>query len=108
MDKERMQAETALNFLSTTDQEIVALERNYKDAEQVYKETKAAIIKCTDGAMDLRKAEAEMHPESKKAWGIAQDAWQEWKNLAMRRDSAERRWEDWRSINSARRQGMTV
>ena len=58
MDKERTQAEAALNFLSTTDQEIVALERNYKDAEQVYKETKAAIIKCTDGAMDLRKAEA--------------------------------------------------
>ena len=108
MNKEREVAEKALNFLTHTDAEIVQLERNFKDLEQVHKETKAAIIKTCDGAMELRKAEAETHETTKAAWKSAQDAWQEFKNLELRRKSAERRWEDWRSINAARRQGQTV
>lgn len=107
MDKERKQAEAALDYLSTTDREVVDLERRYKDLEQAYKETKAAIIKTADGAMELRKAEAETHEKSKEAWTQAQDAWLKWKQLAMRRDSAERRWEDWRSLNKNRMQGGT-
>jgi hypothetical protein len=107
MDKERKQAETALDYLSTTDQEVVILERAYKDLEQAYKETKAAIIKTTDGAMDLRKSLAETHEKAKESWVKAQDAWLEWKKLVMRRDSAERRWEDWRSLNKNRMQGGT-
>lgn len=106
MDKERKQAEAALDYLSTTDQEVVQLERLYKDLEQAYKEIKAAIIQTSDGAQDVRKAIAETHEEAKKAWVKMQDAWQAWRNMAMRRDSAVRRWEDWRSWNSARRQGQ--
>jgi uncharacterized membrane protein len=109
MDKAREQAEKALHYLSTTDQEVVALERQYKDLEQAYKETKAAIIKTSAGKSEgIKKAEAETHPASREAWVKAQDAWQAWRNLYNRRESATRRWEDWRSLNSARAKGVTV
>ena len=108
MDKERLQAEKALDYLSKTDQEVVQLERVYKDLEQAYKEIKAAIVQTSEGAQDVRKAIAETHEEAKKAWVKMQDAWQAWRNMVMRRDSAVRRWEDWRSLNSARRQGQVI
>ncbi len=108
MDKERLQAEKALDFLSTTDQDVVALERQHKDLEQAYKETKAAVIRTSEGAMDLRKALAETHDSTKQAWVKSQDAWQEWRNLVMRRESADRRWQDWRSLNSSRKQGVVM
>jgi hypothetical protein len=108
MDKERQLAENALNYLSTTDTEVVKLERAYKDLEQIHKETKAAVYMTSEGSIEARKAQAETSELSKTAWTNYMDAWQEWRTMVMRRDSAERRWEDWRSVNSARRQGQTV
>ena len=105
MDKERQQAETALDYLSTSDLEVVELERLFKDKEQIYKETKDAFFMTAEGNIEQRKAEANTSDEAKNAWQDMMDAWQEWKNMAMRRASAERRWEDWRSLNASRRQG---
>jgi len=105
MNKEREQAETALDFLSTTDEKAVYLERLYKAAEQFHKEVEAAQLMVADGTVPEKKAKSILALETKEAHKAMLDAWQEWKNLVMRRNSAERRWEDWRSLNANRRQG---
>lgn len=54
----------------------------------------------------LKKSEAENNEECRKIWNEMIQAWQDMKALELRRASAERRWEDWRSLNKARGQGL--
>ena len=106
IDKAR--AESALNFLIETDEEFAVSKTEAKRAELFLKKTKAAIFLTSKGSVEAKKAEAEVARETEDAEKAYLDAEQDYETLRNRRDSATLVWEHWRSLNSARKQGIIV
>lgn len=106
IDKER--AERALNFLIESDEEFAIAKTEARRAELLLKKTKAAMYLRGSGSVEARKAEAETAQQTENAERAYLDAEQDYETLKNRRDSATLVWEHWRSLNSARKQGMIV
>ena len=101
-------AERALTFLIESDEQFAVMKTEARRAELHLKKAKAAKFLTATGNIEARKAMAEMAPfvlDAEKAW---LDAEQDYETLRNRRDSATLLWEHWRSLNSARKQGMIV
>lgn len=96
----------ALRYLAVTDIKAAKLKVEALELEDKITATKAAIIKRTDGAMDLRKAIAEDSEAVSKAKDEYYKKLLEFEKVKNRRGTATRITELWQTVASNRRAGM--
>ena len=100
--------EKAMTFLAETDEEAAELKTDVERQDYRRKHVRAQLIAHGDGAMELRKAQAESSNEYKIATGDWLEAMSNYQKLANKRQTEMLVIEVWRSLNASRRQGAII
>jgi len=100
------QLESALSYLSETDEEAAELKASVERQEYKLKRMKATVFKMSAGTVAERQAEAEIHETVQGAQDDHVEAIKAFNTVANRRDTQILIVEVWRSVNSARKKGL--
>ena len=95
----------ALTFIAETDEKAAELKTDVERASYKSKKIKASIFVHEEGAMDLRKAKAEISQDAIDADAEYLQAHQDSQALENKRKTEFLVVDVWRSLNASRRQG---
>jgi len=98
--------EKAVHFMTVTDEQLAQLKVKHERDKRKAKRVWSALYERMDGAVELRKAQAEIHPEYQTAQAAEMTALLEFEKLRNKRDTAQLVIDFWRSWNKARNEGQ--
>lgn len=101
--QERMEA--ALTFLGETDDAYAEAKANLARAEILAKRARSRIILTSEGSVEVKKAQAETHPEVGQADDELVEAITVYEKLRARRQRAEVTIDVFRTLEASRRRG---
>jgi hypothetical protein len=99
--QDRMEA--ALEYLSETDEPFAEAKTQVLHCEILCKRVRARVLVTEEGAMDLRKAKAEIHEDVVDADLGLCEAVEHFETLKAKRSRAEIVIDVWRSVNASQR-----
>jgi len=98
--------ESALHYLSETDETYAEAKSNLAKAEILCKRARSRIILTSEGSVEVRKATAETHPEVGQADDELIEAITVFEKLKAKRERANVVIEVWRSLYSGMKRGL--
>jgi hypothetical protein len=102
------QCESAMRYLASTDETSAILKGNVARAEYSAKMARSKVYLTSEGSVEARKATAETSAEVLKAEDELANAIVEHEKVKAKRATRELLVEVWRSVFSARKQGMNI
>ena len=105
---DREQAEKALEFLADTDEEYAEAKVEVERAQFLLKRRESHAFLSSSGNNPERQAQAKDRIEVLEAEKLVTKHMVKYERLKAQRESARLRWEHFRSLLSARKQGMDV
>lgn len=106
LNEERI--EKAFAYLAETDLEAAACKGAELRAEMKAKSVEATVYAALQGSIEDKKMQVRVHPDVQEAWDEYFDAVVKHQTLRNRRDREVLIVETYRSVLSARKQGMMV
>lgn len=100
---DEQQLERAMNYLAQTDADYAAEKAGLLRCEILCKRVRSRVLLTFDGSVEIRKAQAETHPEVIEADDALIKATETFEKLKARRQRAEIVVEVWRSLEASRR-----